>query len=381
MRRVALMLLAPMLLSATDPLRQARADAEAAQREVVRLEKAAADARNEADKLRAEQLSAAAGISAAEARLTAAELRYTALARALAERRAKLAAEQRPAALLLAGVAQMGRRPPLLALADQGSLGDFVTVRALLKTTVPVIRERTAALSAELAGIDRLAGQARATRQELGRERDQLREAQQHFASLERQATERFALLGGQAIQVGDVALGSAEEAARLEGEAVQQRSAASLAAELSLLPPAVPRPMPAESRAPGVPLAWQMPLQGRVLTGLAEVSEHGIRSRGVTVDGYRGAVVVVPANGRLAFAGPFRRREGVVIVDHGNGWMTLMTEVRTTLPVGTVVTGGMPLGRALGDVTVELSRNGTPQPAALIARSSPLLSKSGKSG
>ena len=381
MRRFVLLLLAPMLVSATDPLRQARAEAEAAQREVARLEKEAADARNQADKLRAEQAAAAAGIAAAEARLTAAELRHAALSRSLAERRAKLAAEQRPAALLLAGVAQMGRRPPLLALADRGSLGEFVTVRALLKTTVPVIQARTAALGAELAGINRLAAAAQATRQELGRERDQLLQAQRRFAVLERQAVERSALLGGQAIQVGDVALGSAEEAARLEGEVAQQRSAASLAAELSRLPPAPPRPMPPDSREPANLLAWQMPLQGRVLTGLAEVSDDGIRSRGVTVDGYRGAVVVAPANGRIAFAGPFRRREGVVIIDHGNGWMTLLTEVRTTLPVGTVVTGGMPLGRALGDVTVELSRNGTPQPAALIARSSRLLSKNGKSG
>ena len=55
MRRFVLLLLAPMLVSATDPLRQARAEAEAAQREVARLEKEAADARNQADKLRAEQ--------------------------------------------------------------------------------------------------------------------------------------------------------------------------------------------------------------------------------------------------------------------------------------------------------------------------------------
>jgi septal ring factor EnvC (AmiA/AmiB activator) len=127
--------------------------------------------------------------------------------------------------------------------------------------------------------------------------------------------------------------------------------------------------------------LAWQMPVGGPVRMGLFEVSPDGVRSRGTTVNSYRGAPVIAPAAGRIAFAGPFRRREGVIIVDHGGGWMTLLTDVRTTLPVGTVVAGGAPLGRALGDVTVELSRNGTPQPAALIARSSPLLSKNGKSG
>ena len=381
MRRLALLLLAPLLVSATDPLRQAQADAAAAAREVERLEQAAAEARTAAEKLRAEQAAAAASISAAEARISAAELRSAALARQLAQGRAKLSAEQRPAALLLAGVAQMGRRPPLLALADRGSLQQFVTVRALLDTTVPVIRQRTAALSADVARLDRLAADARAAAAELAGERDQLRRAQQRFAALERQAIERSAALGGQAIAAGDVVLVAEEEAERLVGEAAQQRSSARLAAELQRLPPATPRPFPSEGEGSLPSLAWQLPLNGRILAGLYEVSRDGVRSRGITIDSYRGAPVLAPANGRIAFAGPFRRREGVVIIDHGGGWMTLMTEVRTTLPVGTTVAGGAPIGRALGDVTVELSRNGTPQPAALIARSSPLLSKGGKTG
>lgn len=381
MRRLAILLIAPLLVSATDPLRQAQADAAAAAREVEWLEQAASEARTEVEKLRAEQAAAAASIAAAEARISEAELRSGALGRQLAERRARLAAEQRPAAMLLAGVAQIGRRPPLLALADRGSVREFVTVRALLDTTLPAIRARTAGLSAELAAVDRLAASARAVTAELALERDMLSKSQQRFARLERQAVQRSAMLGGQAISAGDQALSSGEEALRLEGAAVQQRSANRLAAELSRLPPAAPRPFPPEPGSAFPGLAWQMPVQGRVTTGLHEVSEHGVRSRGITVDSYRGAPVLAPAAGRIVFAGPFRRRAGVVIIDHGEGWLTLMTEVRTTLPVGTAVTAGMPLGRALGDVTVELSRDGTPQPAALIARSSPLLSKDGKSG
>ena len=381
MRRLAILLIAPLLVSATNPLRQAQADAAAAAREVERLEQAASEARTEVEKLRAEQAAAAASIAAIEARISAAELRSAALERQLAERRARLAAEQRPAALLLAGAAQMGRRPPLLALADGGSVREFVTVRALLDTTVPAIRARTATLSVELAAIDRLAATARAATAELAREHDMLRQSQQRFAALERQAVQRTAMLGGQALTAGDQALGAGEEALRLAGAAVQQRSAARLAAELSRLPPAAPRPFPPEAASVSSGIVWQMPVGGRVVTGLHEVSDHGVRSRGITVDSYRGAPVLAPAAGRIVFAGPFRRRAGVVIIDHGEGWLTLMTEVRTTLAVGTAVTAGMPLGRALGDVTVELSRDGTPQPAALIARSSPLLSKDGKSG
>ena len=86
-----------------------------------------------------------------------------------------------------------------------------------------------------------------------------------------------------------------------------------------------------------------------------------------------------MPAAGTVAYAGPFRRHLAVIVLDHGDGWMTLLTEVRTTLPRGTRLAAGDPLGRALGPVTVELSKDGRPQPAALIAGSSPLLSKGGQ--
>ena len=82
-----------------------------------------------------------------------------------------------------------------------------------------------------------------------------------------------------------------------------------------------------------------------------------------------------------IAFAGPFRSRNGVVIIDHGGGWMTLLSNVSTPLTVGAKVRRGDPLGRALGEISVELSHRGRPVSAALIAGSSQMLSKPGKAG
>jgi septal ring factor EnvC (AmiA/AmiB activator) len=55
----------------------------------------------------------------------------------------------------------------------------------------------------------------------------------------------------------------------------------------------------------------------------------NGVRARGLTFAACAGTGVVAPAAGRIAFAGPFRRRAGVVIIDHGGGWATLLTDVR----------------------------------------------------
>ena len=59
-----------------------------------------------------------------------------------------------------------------------------------------------------------------------------------------------------------------------------------------------------------------------------------------------------MPADGTIVFAGPFRGHDGVVIIDHGGGWMSLLSGVAT--PIGARATGsarGEPLGRALGPI------------------------------
>jgi septal ring factor EnvC (AmiA/AmiB activator) len=90
---------------------------------------------------------------------------------------------------------------------------------------------------------------------------------------------------------------------------------------------------------------------------------------------------VVVPADGTIRFAGPFRSFDGVVIIDHGSGWMSMLLGVSTQQKAGTRVSIGAPLGRALRPIGVELSRNGQHVSPALIAGSSRSLSKGRKEG
>ena len=375
MHRLALLGLAPFLLSAADPVAVARAEASAAEREVQRLERLAASARGEAERLAAEQTAAAQSIVAAEASLSAAEAQADALARSAEARERRLAERQRPVALLLAGLAEMGRRPPVLALADGASPREFVTIRALLDSSLPVIRVRTAALRAEVERGRGLASAAASARQLLVRRRSELKQQQARFAALEARANARSAALGEQALTAGDVALGRTVRADELTSRSARQRSATRLAAELAVLPQAPMRPVRAEGTATPPALHWQVPVAGPVLTGLSEVSASGVRARGLTVGAPRGVEVFAPATGRVAFAGPFRRHAGVLIIDHGSGWMTLLTEVRTSLVPGAPIKRGEPIGHTLGAVTVELSLDGKPQDAALIAGSSASLS------
>ena len=387
MRRLAVIFL---LLAANGPvlatsepvdaeLARARAEASVAAKRLATLEAEAAKAGNEAAKLKAERAAAAAAIEDSEAKISAADAAL-ALARAqvaLGEQR--LARKRAPLAALLAGLATMGRQPPLLSIADGGSLDEMVRVRALLDATMPVIERRSAALGNELAQRRRLAADANAARASLSQERQQLARRQARFAELETAAATRAASLQGEAFGAGDRVLASSESLDEAGDDAARRR--AGLASARALLPLgfAPPRPIRGAAPLPVPEFAYSLPLDAPLIDGLGSVNASGIASRGVRFGNPRGAAVIAPADGKILFAAPYRGEDGVVIIDHGRGWTSLLLGVASDVPRGSTVRRGQALGRALGPVGAELRQAGRPVSPAFIAASSVGLSNGAK--
>ena len=392
MRAAALLLIAPLLLAAGSApvqppaetadaeLVRARAEAEQATKRLASLEARAKRAGDEAERLHAEQLAAAGAIEEAEARISAsnASLRLAQARVALAEQR--LAKRRAPLAALLAGLATMGRQPPLLTLTDHGSVDEMVRVRALLDATMPIIERRSAALTAELAERRNLASAAATARGKLTRDRQQLAERQQRFAELEAKASARAARLSGEAFGATDRVLASGESLESAGSDAERLREGRKAASELVVLDFAPPRPMRGDSSLPPTDFAYTLPVAAPLLDGVGSVDRAGIVSRGLSFATTRGAAVMAPADGTIAFAAPFRGEDGLVIIDHGGRWTSLLLGVASDRPRGTRVKRGEPLGRALGPVGVELRRGGVPVSPALIAASSVPLSNGGSS-
>lgn len=367
----------PLELSA----KRALAEARAAEAQAAKLEQTAAAAKDELERLRAQQAASAQAIAAAEARISVADASAKAIAARFAARRDRLRREQAPATALLGGLAVMAERPPLLAILDQGSTQEFVRVRLLLDSTLPVIRARTAALRSELELGRTLQLQAERARADLVKSRDVLSERRRDFAMLEAKAQRIAEQRGGEALGAGDVALVRGEEAESLAVEARRSGAAWSLAADLARLPGPPARPGPTVEAPTGAPFAYVLPSPAPVVEGLGSVAPNGVRSRGLTLATARGAEVLVPASGTIRFAGAFRSYDSVVIIDHGAGWMSLLLNVATQHKTGEKVVAGDPLGRALGRIGVELSRNGRHVSPALIAGSFQTLSKGPKQG
>jgi murein hydrolase activator len=360
--------------------RAQRAARSAAER-ATRLEAAADAASDEAAKIRASATAVAARIQSAEADIDAAEAQVAIVERLRAAQRARLAEKQGPTVRLTAALQTMARRPPVLALIQPGSIRDMVHVHAVFASVLPVVEARTAGLRAD---VERGRQLRRAADSALAAERaaqDRLVARRQQLVALEaRKRTEssRFAS-GAMAEQDRAIAMG---EEARDIGELMGRiEDAGAVRARLESLPGPIMRPaQPAAARAlPGETVtatasipAYRLPVVGEVVTGLGEVSDTGVRARGLTIATRAGAQVVAPTSGRIVFAGPFRGYGNIVVIDHGLGWTTLLTSLAALdVRVGDSVDPGSPVGRAGPDrptVTVELRRRGTPVDIAKLA-------------
>jgi septal ring factor EnvC (AmiA/AmiB activator) len=358
-------------------LAHAQADARAAAGRASRLEIAARNARASAARTASEAAALAARIPEAEAGIGVAQARITLAARDRAALDRRLAERREPLIRLTAGLQKLARRPLALAVLRPGSLRDTVYLRAMLETTLPEVRRRTAALRGELARRQRIEDEARgalAAFRESSRMLDTRRRALAALESRQRLASRAAT---GAAAREAERALALAEEARDLDSLVGKLNDAGNLRRQLAALPGPLmrpprpgasevidPVPMPAASPT-GPPPAFQLPVAGRTVRGFGETGESGLSARGLQFSPAAGAQVVAPAAGRIVFAGPFRGFDRIVIIEHANGFTSLVTGLaRVDARVGDELVAGAPLGVAEAGrpvVGFELRRDGAP--------------------
>ena len=370
--------------SASDPeqlrasLEQAQRAASQAARRAQQLESEANSANEAAEKTTREAAALAARIQQAEADILAAQARYALISDQRRVLDARLAERQQPLVQLTGALQNMARRPIVLSALQPGSLKDTVYVRAVLETTLPEIHQRTASLRGELERgreLERDARQAIASLQAGETELQERRDELTALAASQRLASREARLL---AQRENQRALERGENARDLDEWVAELGRAGSLREELAALSgPILRPPRPGASRvmqstlaqpsprSTGAPSALQLPVQGTPILGFGEEDQAGLPSSGLQLLPGPGAQVVAPAEGRVAFAGPYRGFGRIVIIDHGGGWTSLITGLaRSDVDTGSRVIGGSPIGTAPTSnpaITLELRRDGTP--------------------
>ena len=111
-------------------------------------------------------------------------------------------------------------------------------------------------------------------------------------------------------------------------------------------------------------PVAGSLTSKYGEAAGTAE--DAGLRAKGITINARAGAQVVAPYDGIVAFAGPFRGYGQLLIIEHSEGYHSLLAGMgRIDIAVGQRVLAGEPIGlmneSASSSLYVELRRDGQP--------------------
>jgi len=367
-------------------------------------------------KLRADMQAATRAAQGHEAALARLEAELASLAGEAAARTAELKKRRGELSGTLAALQRMALRPPAAILVAPGKPDDAVRSGLLLRTAVPRIEARANAIADELAALtalhDRMAirrGELTETGVALARERDRLAatvaEKETLFAAARADGTAEAKRVETLAREAGTLA----ELLERLE---IERRTAAAMPRPRprpDIMPAAVPRPRPqaaeparetppaaeAPREAPQVAAlppeapqtsppratlsptapsisrargALSPPVEGKLVRRFGDRGELGERSRGASWQAREGAQIVAPWDGKIVFAGPFRAFGPILIIEHGEGYHSLIAGLgRIDVAAGQWVLAGEPVGGAgPGDgnpanIYVELRHDGQP--------------------
>ena len=300
------------------------------------------------------------------------------------------AAKRAELARLLRAAQVAGQAAPLKALLAQDRVAEAERALAYQGYLQRGQVERLRVLSAELQRLDAVQREIAERRASL----DRVTQAQAaQLASLQRAREERARLLAGIDQQYKDrasreKALG--RDAKALQGLLAQLRAAAARAARDAARAKARTDADPARrtdagKRRPAVAsapplrvggLGW--PVAGNLLASFGGRLPDGRRSDGVLIAAPAGTAIKAVADGTVVFADWMTGYGNILIVDHGNGYMSLYahadgllkdpgTPVRRGDPVATVGTSG---GQEMAALYFELRRNGAPvNPAGWLTR------------
>jgi septal ring factor EnvC (AmiA/AmiB activator) len=272
----------------------------------------------------------------------------------------QLSGQREALAALVRSAYALGRHEQLKLLLAQDRISDLARVLAYHRYFQNDRRQRIETLLAQLRRLAQLGEQVQTQKDILAASQQQ---QQTDLAALESQRGERARVLA-------QIESGFSDRAARLKALGRDEASVVALLERLrdalADIPAQVEDNRPFASRKGQLPL----PLAGQALARFGGALPDGRRSEGLLIAGTAGAEVRAVAPGRVAFADWLKGYGLLVIVDHGDGWMTLYAFNDALLKdVGDWVRGGEAVasvgssgGQGRPALYFELRRNGQPQ-------------------
>ncbi|MFZ9501012.1 MAG: murein hydrolase activator EnvC family protein [Beijerinckiaceae bacterium] len=319
-----------------------------------------------------------AGVSEIERRLEASQSGEEAIRRSLEQRRDVIAD-------ILAALQRLGRRPPPAILISPDDALRAIRIAIMLGGLMPELRMEADALAADLTELVELRKRIAAERDQRRVELARLADERQRVSSIMEARRDAQALaeraLGEQqerARTLARQALDLRELIARMEDETDGGRRAAEAAraAEAERKRLALARPQDriqdssrslgeATRLAPAVAFAQArgllpLPVSGEIRKAFGAPDGFGGSERGLSIATRPGALVASPADGWVAFSGPYRTYGQLLIINAGDGYYIVLAGMdRINVAVGQFVLAGEPvasMGEASGKTAAAIA-------------------------
>ncbi len=344
-------------------LRDAKERASAAQERSEILRQEASNAERAADRVVAQRAVLSAEIDSAAAQIDAANARIAIIGVRQRAQQAQLGAQSEPLLRLNAALQQMTGRPTALMMAQPGLRSDYVHLRAVMATVQPEIIRRTAALRQQILIQKDLRSQELLALKSLRDARGALATRRSALAKLEGSSRGKADSLSANAAVEFEQAIAQGERARDIVENIDSIRSSGEKAADLAALDGPVLRSGDAAGLASPSGSAYLIPAKGKLVFGFSELNGTGYRERGIKLMLAPSTNISAPAAGRITFAGQYRSYGQIVIIEHGGGWSSLITNLGSlSVTKGSRVSQGTLLGTVSAEdpaITMELRRHG----------------------
>jgi murein hydrolase activator len=270
---------------------------------------------------------------------------------------------------VFAALQRMGRRPPPAVLVRPEDMLEAVRASIMLGAVLPELRSEAEVLATDLGELVRLKAAIATDRTTLNGELTGLNREQERLAALMDARQSRIAEVernvGAEQQKAGELARQAgtlkelidrmeaeitgaqrAAEEARKAAEA-QQRETREKFAQLAFRDPARLAPKIPFAEARGL---LPRPVSGEMSLEFGAPDGYGGTTRGISITTRQKASVVSPADGWVAFAGPFRSYGRLLIINAGGGYYILLAGMdQINVDVGQFVLAGEPVA-AMGE-------------------------------
>ncbi len=371
------------------------------------IERAIGDQRSRSDALSRKAMDIARQTAALSRKLVAIAREARSLERRTAAMRSRLAAigrlrhtkqrhlkrEHARLAKLLAALQRIARNPPEAVLAYTTSPQETLRSALLLKSILPHMEAQAGTLRLELQALQRLGDDAAVSQAALATAAAKLRVKRRRVDRLVAQKKALALATSAERRRTKATGIQLAAKAKSLRGllRRIEEEKKIRLTRERTRVrvrlhtPPRQPstapqlkaKPPPSTRRqlALGTNTAIKkargrlaIPVFGRLVGRFGNKRETGTRAKGLSFVTAPGARVIAPHGGRVVFAGPFRGYGRLLIIDHGEGYHTLLAglgridvAVRQKLLAGEPIGIMTPPGKGKPRLYMELRRNGRP--------------------